>query len=177
MQCVAFLRAINVGNRRVKMDRLCALFEDLGFSNVSTFIASGNVIFEAGRGKPTALEHQIDGGLADALGYEVVTFLRTPAQLGGIISNATSLLDEPKKNERLYIALLRSPPAAAARSKITGLSTDKDELAIKGRELYWLIHGGLMDSHYSMADMEKTLGQPTTMRSLTTIRRLLTKLS
>jgi hypothetical protein len=44
---VAFLRAINVGGHVVKMDRLRTLFEGLGFANVSTFIASGNVVFDS----------------------------------------------------------------------------------------------------------------------------------
>ena len=43
---IAFLRAINVGGHTVKMDRLREIFETMGFSNVETFIASGNVIFE-----------------------------------------------------------------------------------------------------------------------------------
>ncbi|MCX6027691.1 MAG: DUF1697 domain-containing protein [Chloroflexi bacterium] len=43
---IAFLRAINVGGHTVKMDRLRQIFESLGFSNVETFIASGNVVFE-----------------------------------------------------------------------------------------------------------------------------------
>jgi len=46
-RCVAFLRAINVGGRTVKMDYLRSLFEDLGFADVETFIASGNVVFES----------------------------------------------------------------------------------------------------------------------------------
>ncbi|HXW01123.1 MAG TPA: DUF1697 domain-containing protein, partial [Anaerolineae bacterium] len=44
---IAFLRAINVGGHTVKMDYLRRLFEEMGFSKVETFIASGNVIFEA----------------------------------------------------------------------------------------------------------------------------------
>ena len=52
---VAFLRAINVGGHTVKMDRLRALFAELGHGGVETFIASGNVIFEAAGGE-AALE-------------------------------------------------------------------------------------------------------------------------
>ncbi len=44
---VALLRAINVGGHTVKMDHLRRLFEALGFTNVETFIASGNVIFDS----------------------------------------------------------------------------------------------------------------------------------
>jgi uncharacterized protein (DUF1697 family) len=44
---IAFLRAINVGGHIVKMDHLRRLFEALELAEVETFIASGNVIFEA----------------------------------------------------------------------------------------------------------------------------------
>lgn len=53
---IAFLRAINVGGHTVKMDRLREIFEALGFSNVETFIASGNVVFETTARDPAALE-------------------------------------------------------------------------------------------------------------------------
>src|SRR6185369_8391120 len=57
---VAFLRAINVGGHVVKMDQLRALFEALGFANVETFIASGNVIFDSKSKNVAALERKID---------------------------------------------------------------------------------------------------------------------
>ncbi|HLA07538.1 MAG TPA: DUF1697 domain-containing protein [Anaerolineales bacterium] len=53
---VAFLRAINVGGHPITMDRLCEFFEELGFSNVETFIASGNVIFETKEKNTASLE-------------------------------------------------------------------------------------------------------------------------
>ncbi len=65
---VAFLRAINVGGHTVKMDYLRMLFEALGFSNVETFIASGNVIFDSKATSAKALEKRIEHCLAEALG-------------------------------------------------------------------------------------------------------------
>ena len=58
---IALLRAINVGGRTVKMDRLRDLFEQVGFSAVETFIASGNVIFAAAE-QPTA---EMEARIAD----------------------------------------------------------------------------------------------------------------
>src|SRR5687768_4657369 len=81
---IAFLRAINVGGHTVKMDRLRQLFEELGFANVETFIASGNVIFETRSTKMPALEKKIERHLHAALGYEVTTFIRTPAELTAV---------------------------------------------------------------------------------------------
>jgi len=87
---IAFLRAINVGGRIVKMDALRKIFSDMGFTSVETFIASGNVIFEAsesdlqvmvGLADMTALESWIEDHLHEALGYTVKTFVRTPASL------------------------------------------------------------------------------------------------
>lgn len=81
---VAFLRAINVGKRTVKMDVLRALLQAMGFADVETFIASGNVIFTAPAQDRRALETRIEGELRKGLGYEVETFIRTPAELDAI---------------------------------------------------------------------------------------------
>ena len=83
---IAFLRAINVGGHTVKMERLRALFTEVGLERVETFIASGNVIFEAEGARPEALEKQIEAHLQQALGYAVATFIRTPAELAAVSS-------------------------------------------------------------------------------------------
>jgi uncharacterized protein (DUF1697 family) len=83
-QYVAFLRAINVGGHIVKMPELQRLFEGMGFFNVATFIASGNVIFESAVDDAHELEQIIEKELQEALGYEVVTFLRTLPEVAAI---------------------------------------------------------------------------------------------
>src|SRR5262249_5968026 len=81
---VAFLRGINVGGHRVRMDQLRDLFKALDLSHVETFITSGNVIFEAAAGDSAVLESRIEGHLERSLGYEVDTFIRTPAELASV---------------------------------------------------------------------------------------------
>ena len=83
MKYVAFLRAINVGGHVVKMEMLRAYFEALGLSNVETFIASGNVIFES-RAKLELLQARIEHHLHASLGYEVATFIRTLAEVHAV---------------------------------------------------------------------------------------------
>jgi uncharacterized protein (DUF1697 family) len=68
---VAFLRAINVGGHIVKMDALRRHFASLGFDDVETFIASGNVIFQSRSTAAAALERRIEACLEERLGYEV----------------------------------------------------------------------------------------------------------
>ena len=79
-QYVAFLRAVNVGGRVVKMTELKKIFEGAGLEDVSTFIASGNVIFASAK-PPQKLEPQIQAALQKALGYSVVTMIRSSAEV------------------------------------------------------------------------------------------------
>jgi uncharacterized protein (DUF1697 family) len=75
----AFLRAINVGGHTVTMENLRKLCESFGLSDVETFIASGNLIFQSSEPNTAALELKIASGLQSALGYEVATFIRSEA--------------------------------------------------------------------------------------------------
>src|SRR6187399_925349 len=81
---VAFLRAINVGGRNVSMAVLKRPFEQLGFTGVHTFIASGNVVFCATRRSVSRLEAEIGDALLAALGYEVATFVRTDQEVAAV---------------------------------------------------------------------------------------------
>jgi uncharacterized protein (DUF1697 family) len=78
---IAFLRAVNVGGRVVPMAKLRAHFEELGFGDVRTFIQSGNVFFTTKKNDRAALTRRIEGHLHGALGFEVPTMLRTPAEV------------------------------------------------------------------------------------------------
>ena len=136
---VALLRAINVGGHVVKMDRLRKIFESLGFSNVETFIASGNVVFESPATNPQTLEKQIESQLQKSLGYEVVTFIRYGSELAARANYkpfAASELDADSNS--LYIAFLPARPNGASRQKLMTFRTEVDDLHLHGREIYWL---------------------------------------
>ena len=136
MRCyVAFLRGMNLGSRRIKNDELRTRFEELGFGDVATFRASGNVIF-SGNGEPQSIATLIEGGLADALGYEVPVFLRSAAEVREIAMQQPfdSKLVEASRG-KLQVSLLSKKPTAAMRTKVLALATDEDRLTIEGREL------------------------------------------
>ena len=82
MPCfVVFLRAINVGGHNVVKGTLQDAFSSLGFSNVSTFKQSGNVVFETEVADPEEIKAKVKQKLCLVLGYEVGVFVRTPSQL------------------------------------------------------------------------------------------------
>lgn len=174
---VALLRAINVGGHVVKMDILRKQFTKLGFGNVETFIASGNVLFDAPGTKPRELEERISEELERLLGYAVATFVRTPADLASVVGHepfAAGAFDFTK--HALYIGFLAGRPRPDVVRKVVGLETPMDEFHVHGRELYWGARGRFSDSPVSGAVLERTLGVAMTMRNVTTVRKLAAKL-
>lgn len=172
---VAFLRAINVGGARiVKMQVLRNVFESLAFTRVSTFIASGNIVFESPRRDPKKLGRVIDAGLREALGFEVDTFVRTVSELESIASYRPfpqSKLDASV----LYIIFLADAPGEQLIRKISMLNTESDEFRVHGREIYWLrrrVQGG---PAFSTVLLEKTIGQPFTIRGSKTVYKVAAK--
>jgi uncharacterized protein (DUF1697 family) len=173
---VAFLRGMNLGNRRIKNDELRAEFERLGFGAVATFRASGNVIFEAENGESEPnLAKAIEAGLAEGLGYEVPVFLRSGAEVEAIAARQPF---EPKRvaasKGKLQVSLLLKEPSARAREEALAMAADEDLLAIEGRELYWLPSGGILESNLDLKAIERILGQDT-RRTMGTIEQIAAK--
>jgi len=174
---IAFLRAINVGGHTVKMDHLRQLFESLGFSGVETLIASGNVVFETTSKNAKTLERQIENRLQEALGYEVATFLRTGAELATIANYKPFRPSELAAATALNIAFLAEKLDDKSKQKLMALRTEIDNFHVHDREIYWLCRKKQSESTFSNAVLEKTLGQPSTLRGANTVHKLAAKYS
>jgi len=172
---VAFLRAINVGGHVVKMDRLRRLFEEVGHSEVETFIASGNVVFEAASRNTASLERAIEAKLREALGYEVATFIRSPGDLAAIGRFRPFPGGDARDGSSLYVGFLSAKPAAAAIRALRACESELDAFRVRGREVYWLLRGRFGDSKFSGARLEKILGVSATLRNVTTVTKLAAK--
>lgn len=166
---VALLRAINVGGHVVKMDSLRQLFDELGFRDVTTHIASGNVLFTAGRSPAAGLETKIETALAAALGYGVDTFLRSPAELASVAAHEPF---PPAEGASLYVGFVKEPLDAEAQNVVHAFRTPVDDFAVLGREVYWLCRIRSSDSEFSGARFEKALRRRATFRNVTTVRKL-----
>jgi uncharacterized protein (DUF1697 family) len=176
MKGIAFLRAINVGGRNVKMESLRALFEDEGFTSVETFIASGNVIFDVAAGKKAlALERAIETMLKNALGFDVAAFVRTGPELTAVAAHQPFSPAALKKSVAFNVAFLRSAPDATSVKALNAVKTPADSFHVRGRELYWLSTIRQGESKISNAVFEKKLGQPSTVRGIATIRKMAEK--
>lgn len=173
---VAFLRAVNVGGHIVKMDHLRRLFEALGFSNVETFIASGNVIFDSTSKNTKTLERKIENLLRETFGYAVATFIRSTSELADIAEYKPFKDSELDANgNALYIAFTSDEPSTESTRKLLTFTTDVDDFQVYGREVYWLSRMKISESKFSGAQLERILGMPATLRNANTIKRLAAK--
>jgi uncharacterized protein (DUF1697 family) len=164
---IAFLRAINVGGHTVKMEALRQHFESFGFSDVETFIASGNVIFQTAEQDVNILESKIASGLKTALGYDIATFVRTEEAFSPVeLDEATAY----------NIAFLASPIDDLAKQKLMALTTHIDRFAVHSREVYWLCRKKQSESTFSNALLERTLGIKSTLRGVNTVKKLAARL-
>ena len=174
---IAFLRAINVGGHNVRMEHLRQLFVSIGFSNVETFIASGNVVFESTSKNAQVLERKIESRLREELGYEVATFIRTDAELAAIANYRAFRQSELDAAVALNIALLDEPLNDTAKQKLLALRTEIDDFHLHEREIYWLCRRKQSESTFSNAVLEKTLGRKSTLRGANTINKMAAKYS
>jgi len=174
---LAFMRGLNVGGHRVSMADLRDHIASLGHSNVETFIASGNVIFDAtGRKAAAALEQEIEARLQDRLGFAVATFLRTPAELTAAASALPfTAADLATPGYTVHVGFLRDAPDAALRALLKSSETSYDAFGTGARELYWLCRGRLSDSPVKFGVIEKSVGLGVTLRNITTVRKLVAR--
>jgi uncharacterized protein (DUF1697 family) len=174
LRYIAFLRGINVGGHRVKMDRLRELFRELGFDDVTTFIASGNVLFGDDSADVAALRRTIEQGLSEGLGYEVDTFLRTPDRLAEIVG----IHPDGGPTASHYVLFLHGPAPASLRSDLAALESDTDRFTFDGDEVHWWIGVKMSESPLFGGALERVLRPfSNTMRNVTTLRRIVAKVT
>lgn len=173
---IALLRGINVGGHTVRMAELREIFEDMGLEGVTTFIASGNVVFESEDADTVALERRIEGGLRSALGYDVACFIRTCDELTRVVEmDRFQDTAVHRDGAALHVAFMRTPVPAPLREAVVALRRDTDDFRVDGREVYWLREGGrISDSPVGVA-FGRALGAEHTMRNMNTVRRLVAR--
>lgn len=175
---VAFLRGMNLGGRRIKNEELRRHFEEMGFEEVATFRASGNVIFSApGREAEGELAARVEAELDERLGYDVPVFLRSIDEVAAIAGQQPFTVNQVERSKgKLQVSLLKKKPSTATKKKILALASEEDLLAIEDRELYWLPSGGISESDLDLKAIDSLLG-PGTIRTMGTIEQIASKYS
>lgn len=136
MRWAALLRGINLGKRQLKSAELKAVIEGLGFTDVKTLLASGNVVFTAPDARAEQLEAQIHAGLADATGLKSEIFVRTPDEMNAVIAAnpfSDAATDRPSF---LVVTFHRKPVDSAAVEALMADYGGPERAQAIDRELY-----------------------------------------
>lgn len=156
------------------MTELRAIFEEMKFSHVSTFIASGNVTFSSKIADSRKLEKRIESQLAKSLGYDVDTFVRNRAEVAAVAAfRPFTKADMDQPAHTVFAIFLKEGLRADQASHLLACRTSVDEFSVNGREFYWLCRIKSNESKVWASLQMRALKLPTTtMRNLTTVRKL-----
>ncbi|MDL2217495.1 DUF1697 domain-containing protein [Christensenellaceae bacterium OttesenSCG-928-M15] len=174
MKYVAFFRGINVGGKnKVKMDELKRLFSDCGFSDIKTYIQSGNVLFQSDQDQ-ALLADTISGAFEKRFGFVSHIILRSADEIAAILSPFPFTEAEVQRAEasapevaHVYIYLSNDPIDATALEKLRQSYTGDDKLYVSEREVYLLCHQSVRDS--KLAILLSKLPAPLTARNQKTM--------
>src|SRR5215469_403332 len=172
MVYVALLRGINVGGHVVKMERLRALFAELGFAYVRTYIQSGNVFFETPEDDREALARTIEQHLREALGYAVPVYLRSIPELESILALDPMNGQPVPTDQRLCIVFAANPLPRDLALPLWSPKGDMEIRLVTEREaivVWYIINGRPPASDDFLA---KTLGGPLTSRFFHTMGKM-----
>lgn len=170
----AFLRALNVGGRNVKMADLRTLLEGLGLEDVATYLASGNAVFRS-EDAAAAIEARIEEAVKETLGFEAETYVRTDDELEEIVARRPFAPEEHEEWQAFLVGFVSEPLGDDARESVLAKATDDDRLAVHGREIYWLSRTKQSRSVLDGNTLARAAGTPATFRGLRTLERMAKK--
>jgi len=168
---LALLRAVNVGARKVPMAELRELAASLGWSEVRTFIQSGNLIFSAS-GTPAKLEAALEAALSERFGIDVPVIVREPAAWAKLAA-ANPFPDAARDIPNRLLAMVPKRPAAPdAVDKLAARAADGEGIAAAGGAIWIVYADGVGRSKLTPASIDRACGAPTTGRNYRTVLAL-----
>ena len=168
---ISMLRGINVsGHNKIKMEELKNLYETLGFSNVQTYIQSGNVVFKSSDTNISKLINKIEQKIKKSFSFYVPVLIRTKNDLQKLIANNPFT---KKDSSKLYITFLSDTPIQSAVDEITKIKDISEEFIISGKEIYLFYPNGYGKSKLTNNYFERKLKLSATTRNWKTVNKLL----
>jgi uncharacterized protein (DUF1697 family) len=169
---IALLRGVNVGGKnRVEMKKLTTVFENLGFTNITTYLNSGNVIFESKENQRAKLISAIESGLAKNFAFAIQVVIRDSKSIKELAAAipATWQNDEQQKTDILF---LRDEFSNKTSVKLIEQTKDIDHVIYTGGAIIWNINR----PEYRKSGMNKFIGtalyKNMTARNVNTVRKL-----
>lgn len=172
---IVFLRAVNVGGRWVKMQRLREVLAGAGYDEVATHIQSGNVLVRSSVRSPAKLAAALEPLLEAEFGFVIPCIVRSPEQLRSIVAYADALVDPlDGATLRRYVTFFRDPLPADRAAELAAWDASGERLQPSGSELHWWLGKPAHEAKASNAVLERG-GLVATTRDLKVVRALADK--
>jgi len=167
---ISLLRGINVGgNKKIRMADLKALYASLSFLNLTTYVQSGNVVFDADSVDASALSARIEAAIAAHFGFDVTVLLRTANDFQRILdANPFPGLEATK----LHVLFLAAAPDSATADALDVPVTDGEAWRLAGQEIYLHYPNGSGRSKMTGAFFERALGVAGSARNWNSVNAL-----
>ena len=166
---VAFLRGVNLGpNNKISMRALRAMAEDRGYTDVATYINSGNLIISSTK-KAATVEREISNAIKDTVGRPIDVTVRTPAQLKKILAENPYPDGNPSQ---VTVAFLTKAPPANAQDKVAAVATDHEPFTFAGQDVYVNYSQGIGKSKLAER-FSDIIGVSSTVRNIRTVKKVL----
>jgi uncharacterized protein (DUF1697 family) len=166
---VAFLRGINLGpTNKISMPELRQMAEELGYTDVATYINSGNLLFVSTK-KAAALEQEISAAISKRFGTSIDVAVRTPAQLRKILADNPYPDGSPSQ---VTVAFLTKAAPAGAKEKVAAMATEAEPFTFAGSEVYVHYSNGMGRSKLA-EKFSSVIGVSSTVRNINTVTKVL----
>jgi uncharacterized protein (DUF1697 family) len=170
---IAMLRGINIGpHKRMKMDKLRACCEGLGFADVKTYIQSGNVIFKTPKLSPAALATKLGECIVKDFGFSAEVISRSREEMKAIIDHNPFMKERGIDLSKLHVLFLSGSASVAALKKLRELTLAPDRTHTSGKEIYFYFPNGVSGSSLWKHPLDRVLSLPVTMRNWKTVTAL-----
>lgn len=173
MRYVALLRGINVGgNTIIKMDELKAVFSELGFENVASYINSGNLAFDTKKTAETKLVDKIEKAVEAKFGKRVHVMVREQSIIGRVLKN-NPFDGQYESHKHMHVLFLKEPLPAEKKKLLLETAFDGERYTATDREIYAHLPNGVTESTLSKkAVLEKAPKVSYTARNWRTVEKL-----
>ena len=169
MQYLCLLRGINVGKKQMKMAEARQMFEDLGYTNVQSVLASGNISFESNSDDVSTITERLEKAIVETFGFESRVLIITAEDVQRAIEHLPFTQEQRDHANIAMIVFLSEEPEPDDFSALLNWHEGDEVMTLNGRELYIYYVNGSARSKLTLTVIEKYLKVIGTARNLNTV--------
>lgn len=172
---VVFLRAVNVGGRKLAMAEARKVLEDSGFADVESHIQTGNFLVSSSLRSLAAVEQAVGEVLGAHAGYDIVAVARRPADLTALVEVVDAIPVSLQGEQSRYVSFCAAAPTAKRAADLEGWDTPGERAHVIGKDVVLEFALPFHTAKLTGPRIEKVLGVAGTARNMTVVRALAQK--